>query len=142
MKLTETFCFFSTRHALRRNFNQYLTCRNTSDTKQSGGTMIRSIQTRSRPQKKKYVTLGPSAHTAVNKGGDRATFIRFTVQKHSLKIKTKNLILLLETISLVTQPVPHREGVLCPEQYRAKILPRLVYCSPSQPPCNSCHSTA
>lgn len=55
----------------------------------------------------KNLTLGPSDRTAVNRGGDRATFIRFAVQKHRLKIKTKNLILVLETISLVEQPMPH-----------------------------------
>lgn len=67
-----------------KQFNQNLTCWNILDNSQSGGRMIMSILTCPRLEKKKYVTLGPSDHTAVNMGVAWATFVRFPGQKHRL----------------------------------------------------------
>lgn len=85
----EHFVLLNTACPEEKLFNQNLTCWNILDNNQSGQRMTTSILTCSRLENKKYLTLGPSDHIAVNRGGDWVTFVRFTVQKHRLN-KTKN----------------------------------------------------
>lgn len=92
-EISQSILFSSTRHGLRRNFNQNLTYWNSLDANQYGeGIMF--ILTCSR-LKKNTPTLGPSDPSTVNKNRDWATFVRAIVQKHRL---TKAKIVGLDTI--------------------------------------------